>query len=538
NGTVIKVYYGLRSDLSYTVEHYYDGETEPFDTDAVNNVTYGTEVTAVDDSDLLATGYVRTSVATLPATITANGTVIKVYYGLRSDLSYTVEHYYDGETEPFDTDAVNNVTYGTEVTAVDDSDLLAAGYVRTSVATLPATITANGTVIKVYYGLRSDLSYTVEHYYDGETEPFDTDAVNNVRYGTEVTVVDDSDLLAAGYVRTSVATLPATITANGTVIKVYYDLKSDLSYTVEYYYVGSETPFDTVVVNNVIHGTRVEDVVDSDQLAPGYKRDSLVGTPAEITKTGMVVKVYYAEKAPTDVEIPVAHNYYTDKLDGSTSADGSQAGTALVISVSEARPTTVDLSEVGKLLTFKGNNYAFVSIRVIGTLKDEFKTPVSDVPTDIVEVPVTTSDLALLNVDDEINVLSTTPDADVVLPTVVLAPTVEYTSNFVYQPEYDYEIEVTYSREEIAPEPDPEPEPDPTPEHNVPDRDPTPTVPIADPTVPLAPVPNNLVTILDPNMPLGNLPQTGGAGKLAAGAGLIGMLGAVLHALRKKKNEQ
>ena len=34
-----------------------------------------------------------------------------------------------------------------------------------------------------------------------------------------------------------------------------------------------------------------------------------------------------------------------------------------------------------------------------------------------------------------------------------------------------------------------------------------------------------------------NLPQTGGAGRLAAGAGLIGMLGAVLNLFRKKKDD-
>ena len=69
------------------------------------------------------------------------------------------------------------------------------------------------------------------------------------------------------------------------------------------------------------------------------------------------------------------------------------------------------------------------------------------------------------------------------------------------------------------------------------DDDDNTTTTIDDPTVPLAPAPNNLVTILDPNMPLGNLPQTGGAGRLAAGAGLIGMLGAVLNLFRKKKDD-
>ncbi|MDD3193203.1 MAG: VWA domain-containing protein, partial [Oscillospiraceae bacterium] len=90
--------------------------------------------------------------------------------------------------------------------------LNAAGTGLEFVGTAPSGVTLDGLTIKVANSKINDLSYTVEHYYDGETEPFDTDAVNNVSYGTEVTAVDDSDLLTAGYVRTSVATLPATIT--------------------------------------------------------------------------------------------------------------------------------------------------------------------------------------------------------------------------------------------------------------------------------------------------------------------------------------
>lgn len=58
---------------------------------------------------------------------------------------------------------------------------------------------------------------------------------------------------------------------NNTVIKVYYDKISSLSYRIEYYYVGEESPFDIVTVENVIHGTIVEDVVDSDKLAKALK---------------------------------------------------------------------------------------------------------------------------------------------------------------------------------------------------------------------------------------------------------------------------
>ena len=347
--------------------------------------------------------------------------------------------------------------------------------------------------------------------------------------------------------------LSGTMGDKDLVINVNYTKVNDLSYTIEYYYVGEDAPFDTKTVENVIHGTQVEDVVDSSLLAVGYKRDHVTGAPAEITENGIVIKVYYVEKEPTDVEIPVTHTYYTNKLDGTIEEDGSQSGASLVISVSEARETIVDLSEVGKLLTYNGENYDFSSIRVIGVLKDEFKAPIvpgapveEEIPeqeeSEEEEPEVTTSDIALLTDDDEeAEVPSTTPDQASLLSSkegktakaVVLPPEVEYTSDFTYQPEYDYEILLTYEKDE--------PELPKEPIHVIPEPgdegDNNPPVIINDPTVPLAPPPSNLVTILDPNMPLGNLPQTGGVGGLTAGAGLVGLLGAVLNLFRKKEDK-
>ena len=207
------------------------------------------------------------------------------------------------------------------------------------------------------------------------------------------------------------------------------------------------------------------------------------------------------------------------------------------------------MSEVGKLLTYNGENYDFSSIRVIGVLKDEFKAPIvpgapveEEIPeqeeSEEEEPEVTTSDIALLNDDDEeAEVPSTTPDQASLLSSkegktakaIVLPPEVEYTSDFIYQPEYDYEILLTYEKDEPK---QPEPE-DPEPEKPIH----TPSEPENEPDEPLAPTPSNLVTILDPSMPLGNLPQTGGVGGLTAGAGLVGLLGAVLNLFRKKEDK-
>ena len=485
-----------------------------------------------------------------PEGVTINGLTIQVENIRKAQHSVTV--YYWDVTDPENPVALSvNGKTSDSVSKYEDESYDVTDLTNISVANYQAPVVADGSaslkgimgtqnlVINVNYARVNNLFYTVEHYYEGENTPFDTDKTENVLYGTEVTSVTDSDKLDAGYVRSRVDSLPQTIMDNNTVIKVYYDKISSLSYRIEYYYVGEESPFDIVTVENVIHGTIVEDVVDSDKLAKGFKRDHTDGLPVEITENGVVIRVYYAEKEAADIEIPVTHIYYTDKLDGLTVKDGSQPGASLVISVSEARETIVNLDEVGKLLTYNGNNYDFVSIRVIGTLKDEFKPPVNpgdeeitDSGEEAMEPETTTGDAS--SVDDETAVPTTTPDEGVIVPPVALEPTVEYTSDFPYQPEYDYAIELTYLRTETETEPEPEPEPEPDPPHVIPDREDD------DSSVPSTPThtTNNLVTVLDPDTSLGNLPQTGGSGRWVAGTGLAGMLGAVLNLFRKKKNGQ
>ena len=251
----LKLYYRANqpADKNFTVEHWFE---TGYNTGAYeqNLTSYPDEGGVIKYGETkLAAPYVKTvegfaydaSVAGSVTEIAFDSAslTLKLYYRANqpTNLSYTVEHYYVGEETPFDTDSFTNIAYDTKVKEVADSDALKAGYVRTSVNGLPATIHDNSTVIKVYYNLRGDLSYTVKHYYVGEETPFDTDSFTNIAYDTPVNEVADSDALKAGYVRTDVNGLPATIQDNSTVIEVYYDLRGDLSYTVKHYYVGENT---------------------------------------------------------------------------------------------------------------------------------------------------------------------------------------------------------------------------------------------------------------------------------------------------------
>ena len=557
NGLTIQVENIRKAQHSVIVHYVEQGTTNELASQATVATRYEDEAYDISSSALLnkddiaswsRVGVRSEDTSKLSGTMGTADIHVYVEYARKAQHSVTV--YYWDVTDPENPVALSvNGKTSDSVSKYEDESYDVTDLTNISVANYQAPVVADGSaslkgimgtqdlVINVNYARVNNLFYTVEHYYEGENTPFDTDKTENVLYGTEVTSVTDSDKLDAGYVRSRVDSLPQTIMDNNTVIKVYYDKISSLSYRIEYYYVGEESPFDIVTVENVIHGTIVEDVVDSDKLAKGFKRDHTDGLPVEITENGVVIRVYYAEKEAADIESPVTHIYYTDKLDGLTVKDGSQPGASLVISVSEARETIVDLDEVGKLLTYNGNNYDFVSIRVIGTLKDEFKPPVNpgdeeitDSGEEAMEPETTTGDAS--SVDDETAVPTTTPDEGVIVPPVALEPTVEYTSDFPYQPEYDYAIELTYLRTETEPEPEPEPEPDPP--HVIPDREDD------DSSVPSTPThtTNNLVTVLDPDTSLGNLPQTGGSGRWVAGTGLAGMLGAVLNLFRKKKNGQ
>uniref|UniRef100_UPI002A7F719A InlB B-repeat-containing protein n=1 Tax=Eisenbergiella sp. TaxID=1924109 RepID=UPI002A7F719A len=152
-------------------------------------------------------------------------------------LNYSVEYYLEGTDAPFDTLKDQSVLVAKpEVKAVADSSNVPAGYTRSTTAPkLPTTITASNNVIKVYYKVDESqkLDYSVEHYLDGETFPFDiTTQLSVLVASPEVKNVSDSDTLPAGYTRNRVEpVLPTTITKENKVIKIIY---SENEITINY----------------------------------------------------------------------------------------------------------------------------------------------------------------------------------------------------------------------------------------------------------------------------------------------------------------
>ena len=196
----------------------------------------------------------------------------------KKELSYTVEYYKDGQIVSGDTQTVK-----TEVQVLQPDTLTVKkedintvnkyyGYKfeKTDPTTIPETV-SNGDVIKVYYVLDEDakkeLSYTVEYYKDGEIVSGDTQTVK-----TEVQVLQPDTLTVnkenintvnkyEGYrfEKTDPTTIPETV-SNGDVIKVYYVKRTDLTYTVHYYYNGIEAEEELVTVPGQKYLAEVSDV--------------------------------------------------------------------------------------------------------------------------------------------------------------------------------------------------------------------------------------------------------------------------------------
>ena len=331
NGDVIKVYYVIdeeaKKELSYTVEYYKDGEIVSGDTQTVK-----TEVQVLQPDTLTVKkedintvnkyyGYKfeKTDPATIPETV-SNGDVIKVYYVLDEDakkeLSYTVEYYKDGEIVSGDTQTVK-----TEVQVLQP-DILTVNkdtintvnkyygykFEKTDPTTIPETV-SNGDVIKVYYVIdeeaKKELSYTVEYYKDGEIVSGDTQTVK-----TEVQVLQPDTLTVnkdtintvnkyEGYrfEKTDPTTIPETV-SNGDVIKVYYVKRTDLTYTVHYYYNGIEAEEELVTVPGQKYLAEVSDVDHKAKyngvIYEEYDRTTSNGTMPLIIGLGTnYINVYY-----------------------------------------------------------------------------------------------------------------------------------------------------------------------------------------------------------------------------------------------------
>ena len=121
---MINVYYTKRNDLSYTV-NYLEKVTNKVlhDQKVQGGMTYEDTITSANEK-IDISGYNYDSVDPETLTIGTGENVINVYYTKRTDLSYTVNYYWNGTTEEVaDPKIVENQTFDDEVTEFPEKDI-------------------------------------------------------------------------------------------------------------------------------------------------------------------------------------------------------------------------------------------------------------------------------------------------------------------------------------------------------------------------------------------------------------------------------
>ena len=257
NNLIVKLYYARRNDLSYTVYYKEQGtENELADAKVVNGQKFGDVVT---ENAIDIDGYNKVNPTSAEITITTGTNEHTFYYTKRNDLSYTVNYLEkDTNTVLHEAKTVGNQTFGTIITSSDEV-ITIDGYNYDSVDKITLTIGTSENVINIYYTKRTDLSYTVNYLEkDTNTVLHEAKTVENQIFGTIITSSDEV-ITIDGYNYDSVDKTTLTIGTSENVINIYYTKRTDLSYTVNYYYNGElkhSVTFDNMEYLDKISGVK------------------------------------------------------------------------------------------------------------------------------------------------------------------------------------------------------------------------------------------------------------------------------------------
>ena len=184
-----------KADLSYTV-NYLEKDTNKVlhDQKVQGGMTYEDTITSASEK-IDISGYNYDSVDPETLTIGTGENVINIYYTKRNDLSYTV-NYLEKVTNKVlhDQKVQGGMTYEDTITSANEK-IDISGYNYDSVDPETLTIGTGENVINVYYTKRTDLSYTVNYYWNGTTEEVaDPKIVENQTFDDEVTEFPEKDI--------------------------------------------------------------------------------------------------------------------------------------------------------------------------------------------------------------------------------------------------------------------------------------------------------------------------------------------------------
>ena len=278
---MINIYYTKKTGLSYTV-NYLEKDTEKVlhDAKVQGGMTFEDVVTSADEV-IEINGYNYDSVDKDTLTIGTSDNVINIYYTKKTGLSYTV-NYLEKDTEKVlhDAKVQGGMTFEDVVTSADEV-IDIDGYNYDSVDKDTLTIGTGENVINLYYTKQTNLSYKVNYLEQGTTNVLHEQKVQGEMTFDDVVKSEDEVIEINGYNYASADKETLTIGTGENVLNLYYTKRTDLSYTVNYYWNGTT---EKVADSKTEENQTFEDVIiEAPKLIDGYTPISLERQELTIT---------------------------------------------------------------------------------------------------------------------------------------------------------------------------------------------------------------------------------------------------------------
>ena len=218
----ITFYYTKQTNLSYKVNYLEQGTTNVLHEQKVQGEMTFDDVVKSEDEVIEINGYNYASADKETLTIGTGENVINLYYTKQTNLSYKVNYLEQGTTNVLHEQKVQGEMTFDDVVKSEDEVIEINGYNYASADKETLTIGTGENVLNLYYTKRTDLSYTVNYYWNGTTEKVaDSKTVENQTFED---VIIEAPKLIEGYTPISLERQELIITTddNDNTITFYY----------------------------------------------------------------------------------------------------------------------------------------------------------------------------------------------------------------------------------------------------------------------------------------------------------------------------
>ena len=285
-------YYTKRDDLEYTIHYKEQGTNAKLAEDKVVTNKKFNEVITENAIDI--EGYNKVDPISAEIRITTGTNEHTFYYTKRDDLEYTIHYKEQGTNAKLAEDKVVTNKKFNEVITENAIDI--EGYNKVDPISAEIKITTGTNEHTFYYTKRDDLEYTIHYKEQGTNAKLAEDKVVTNKKFNEVITENAIDI--EGYNKVDPISAEIRITTGTNEHTFYYTKRTDLTYTVHYYYNGIEAKEELVTVPGQKYLSEVFDVypkaTHNGVKYEEYDRTTSNGTMPLIIGLGTnYIKVYY-----------------------------------------------------------------------------------------------------------------------------------------------------------------------------------------------------------------------------------------------------